>query len=130
MTIIFLIQILQNKAARIVCCAPLRARRSELFEKLGWLTVNQLIAYHTLVTIQKIRSTKEPKYLASYLTTCSRNGRIVVPNELLNVTRNSFCFRGPIQWNLLPVTLKAQCNIGLFKKELKNWIRENVQRFL
>ena len=124
------IQILQNKAARIVCCAPLRARRSELFEKLGWLTVNQLIAYHTLVTIQKIRSTKEPKYLASYLTTCSRNGRIVVPNELLNVTRNSFCFRGPIQWNLLPVTLKAQCNIGLFKKELKNWIRENVQRFL
>ena len=41
------IQVLQNKAARLVCKAPPRANRAELYQRLGWLTVNQQISYHT-----------------------------------------------------------------------------------
>ena len=61
------IQVLQNKAAQIVCHAPPRAKRSQMFDTLGWMTVNQLVSYHTLITIFKIRNSSEPEYLARFL---------------------------------------------------------------
>ena len=62
------LQVLQNKAAQIVMHAPPRSKRSDLYDKLEWLTVNQLIVYHTLITIFKIRQNKEPEFLAEKLT--------------------------------------------------------------
>ena len=45
------IQVLQNKAARLVLHAPPRAKRTEMFAKLEWFTINQLIHYHTLIGV-------------------------------------------------------------------------------
>ena len=50
-----LLQIQQNRAAQCVLNLPPRTRRSVL----GWLTVEQLIAYHTLITVFKIRMKRE-----------------------------------------------------------------------
>ena len=58
------LQVLQNKAAQIATLSPPRAERSVMFSKLGWLTVNQLIHYHSVISIFKIRSSMEPEYLA------------------------------------------------------------------
>ena len=52
------LQILQNKAA------PLHAKRTKLFDNLGWLTISQMISYHTVLTIQKVRVQREPEHLA------------------------------------------------------------------
>ena len=49
------LQILQNRAARIVTRSPPRAPRGPMYDKLKWLTVNQLIVYHSVITIFKIR---------------------------------------------------------------------------
>ena len=124
------IQVLQTKAARIVCNAPPRAKRSEMFKKLGWMTVNQLVAFHSLVLIQKIRITKEPEYLSRYLTLDNRNGRIIVPNQMLTICMKSFCLRGPVQWNLLPQDLRLESRLNLFKKRVQNWIFENISQFV
>ena len=61
------LQVLQNKAAQMVTHSPPRTRRSELFDKVQWLTVKQLIVYHTLIAIFKVRQNNEPEYLASKL---------------------------------------------------------------
>ena len=124
------LQIIQNKAARIVCQAPSYAKRSLMYEKLGWLTLNQLISYHTLLTIHKIRVSREPKYLANYLTIDSRNGRIMVPNQMLSISLKSFCFRGTDQWNLLPYSMRIENNFKPFKKKLKEWTLTNIPMFL
>ena len=124
------IQVLQNKAALIVCSAPARAKRLDLFKKVEWLTVQQLIAFHTLLQIFKIRQQKEPKYLAEHLCRDSRNGRIFVPNHNLSVTAKSFCFRGTSLWNSLPRSLRDMEKLSLFKKEARKWVDMNVQRFL
>ena len=42
------LQVLQNKAAQVVTHSPPRAERRAMYARLKWLTVNQLIAYHTL----------------------------------------------------------------------------------
>ena len=107
-----------------------RANRNQLFNTLGWMTVNQLITYHTLITVFKIRNSKEPEYLASILTTDSRTGRIFLPNFELGLAQKSFTYRGAGQWNSLPESLRKITKISLFKKNLKVWIIENIPRFL
>ena len=49
---------LQNKAARIVTHSPLRAHRKDMYNKLGWLTVKQLVIYHSLLTVYRVRQAK------------------------------------------------------------------------
>ena len=49
---------------------PPRSNREFMFNKLKWLTVNQLVVYHTLLTMFKIRVSGEPEYLVKYF----RNG--------------------------------------------------------
>ena len=124
------LQVLQNKAAQMVCHAPPRTKRSLLFNKLGWLSVNQLISYHSMLTLFKIRSSKEPEYLSQFLCNDSRNLRIVVPNQDLTLTKNSFSFRASDQWNQLPIQLRKEVKIGTFKKDVKKWIIANVAQFL
>ena len=124
------LQVLQNKAAQLVCHAPPRTKRSLLFNKLGWLSVNQLISYHSMLTLFKIRSSKEPEYLSQFLCNDSRNLRIVVPNQDLTLTKNSFSFRASDQWNQLPIQLRKEVKIGTFKKDVKKWIIANVAQFL
>ena len=54
------IQILQNTAAQIVSHSPPRAARVQMFTKMDWLTVDQLVADHTLISVFKIRKSREP----------------------------------------------------------------------
>jgi hypothetical protein len=126
------LQVQQNKAAQIVLRLPPRSNRIFMFNKLGWLTVNQLVKYHTLITVYRIRQSKEPEYLSSILGPTSRQGEayIILDNIKLGLVRNSFTFRGTFDWNKLPQTLRTEAKIGPFKKALKSWVVENVPRFL
>merc|ERR1711954_195671 len=62
------LQVLQNKVARLITFSESRTPRIHMFEKLQWLSVNQLIFYHTVLTVYRIRQSEEPEYLASKLT--------------------------------------------------------------
>ena len=62
------LQVLQNKAAHIVTRSPPLTARNNMFDQLDWLTVNQLIAYHTVF---KLRSSREPEYLSDEM--CNDN---------------------------------------------------------
>ena len=123
------IQTLQNKAARLVCGAPPRSERSALFKQLGWLTFNQLITYHTLIMVKRVRISKEPDYLYRLLSRDSRNGRIMIQNTALGVAAQSFCYRGASEWNRLPFELRRKDKVETFKKALRIWIVENIPMF-
>ena len=124
------LQVLQNKAAQCVTLSPPRAKRSLMFDRLCWLTVNQLIYYHSIITIFKIRICKEPEYLASISVKDSRNSRIIIPNLDLTLAQKSFTVRGAVNWNQLHLNITKTDKIGPFKKLAKKWIFENVPRFL
>ena len=47
------LQVLQNRAAQVVTHSPPRSRREVMYNKLKWLTVNQLVVYLTLLTVFK-----------------------------------------------------------------------------
>ena len=124
------LQVMQNKVARIVTTMPPRSERSTMYKKLGWLTINQLVFYHTAIQVFKIRSNNEPEHLASILRLDSRNRRILIPNVNLKIAQDSFTVRGASSWNLLPLSIREQTKIGIFKKHVKNWVLANIAMFL
>ena len=85
---------LQKKAAQAVTLSLPGSERNPMFNRLSWLAVNQLIFYHLVVSIFKIRSNKEPEHLAVILSKDSINSRIIVPNLDLTIVQKSFSMRG------------------------------------
>ena len=124
------LQALQNKAARIVTHSPLRAGRHAMYDQLGWMSVKQLIMYHTLLSVYRIRTSQEPEYLASLLRRENHYSKIIIPKTNLSLYRRSFVYRGACDWNTLPQGLRQMEQISTFKKELKTWIKREISRFL
>ena len=126
------LQLQQNTAARITLSLPPRSNRNDMYDKLKWLTVKQLIVYHTLLCVYRIRQNREPEYLASILCRDSAHGsgRIIVEKIKLGLQRESFTYRGALDWNKLPPDLRLEPKLYKFKAGLKDWIAENVERFL
>ena len=123
------LQVLQNKAAQIVAHKPPFTSRKLLYDQIGWMTVSQLVVYHTLLMIFKIRKSGEPEYLAGFLLKESRTGRIMEPNIKLGLAQRSFCMRGSSHWNSLPPTVRNSVKLREFKLKLKPWITQNIPRF-
>ena len=92
------LQIIQNKAARTVTRLPFDTSVKKLLGQCGWLSVNQLGTYHSLVTHYKILQNKCPKYLYDkYNERFPRLTRlnddtnaIKLPDPKLKLTENSF----------------------------------------
>ena len=101
-----LLQNLQNRAARIAMNVPSRFSRSVMYNDLQWLTVRQLVVYHILLVVFRIRLTRA-----------------------LKLYRKSFVPRGGMLWNQLPHEVREAENLQCFKKSLKTWIKENVSMF-
>ena len=101
-----------------------------MYNKLKWLTVNQLVSYHTLLAVYKIRQSGEPEYLAQFLKDDNRLSSIIVPNTKLSLAKKSFVWRGSETWNSLPIDLRTCTRIGVFKKGAKQWVMNNIEGFL
>ena len=101
-----------------------------MYDVLGWLTVNQLVHYHTLLAVYRIRQSGEPEYLAQSLCNDNINGHIIIRSTRLTLLQKSFKFRGACNWNDLPQSVRNIQRIGQFKKMIKAWIKEKIPRFL
>ena len=124
------LQVLQNKVAQIVTHSPSYANRNQMYDYLDWLTVNQLVRYLTLLSVYRIRISRQPEYLSACFTNTNRNGNIIVPNTRLTLYKNSFRIRGSCNWNALPKSIRSVEKISQFKKLVKAWVKINVPRFL
>ena len=123
------LQVLQNRAAQIVTRKPPYSTRKHLYDITGWLTVSQLVVYHSLLMIYKIRKSREPEYLAKFFLNETRTGRIMEPCIKLGLAQKSFCIRGTSCWNTLPPSIRNSTKLGEFKRKLKLWIIQNIPRF-
>ena len=108
----------------------MRTSRQVIFGQVGWLTVNQLVFYHSALSTYRIRNSQEPEYLNTIMSRDNRASRIIVPNTQLTLAKNSYCFRASSQWNSLPENIRRNRRIGQFKSQLKNWIIQEVPQFV
>ena len=125
------LQVLQNRAAHLVCNEGKFTPIKTLLENCGWLSVRQLVAFHRVLLVFKIRQEGKPKYFvgkftnnSNYKTRFLDAGGIKKEKILqLSVSKQSFVPSSIDVWNNLPLHLREAENVKSFKKLLKPWIK-------
>ena len=132
--LIRMLQILQNRAARLVTKLGWYTPVKTLLLQCGWLSVHQLVHYHSLVLVFKIRDVNKPKYFCDKLksefcreTRLATGGGIRKNQKIKHkTTQQSFIPRTVDIWNKLPQDLRLTPTLPKFKKKLKLWIIRNI----
>ena len=133
-TLISSIQTIQNKAARLVTKLDWSESTSKILNQCGWLSVRQLIFYHGLLLIFKIKLDKKPVYFHqklskhfSYNTRLASNNRVKLDQKVTRqLSYQNFLYRFSKYWNELPDELRQTSNVQTFKTKLKQWVKSNV----
>ena len=107
-----------------------------LLNKCRWLSVNQLAFFQRVVTTHKIVKNKSPMYLNKKMNTChpyktrqATEGGIRFGENFdvkSNLSRNSFCYSGTMDYNRIPAEIRAAKTNIVFKYKLKNWVQSNI----
>ena len=130
------LQVVQNKATSTITKMGIYTPVQTLLRQCGWLSINQLVFFHTSILLFKILNNRKPKYLFSmistelnYLTRADNTGKLRVvadytPKQGLNW--KSFRWRSVQFWNQLPANIRTMNSILKFKSSLKSWIMKNV----
>ena len=127
----------QNKAARAVTKLDWNTPVRTLLHQCGWLSVGQLVFFHSVVQIYKTIVTTYPKYIYSKLSTqFPYNTRLAESDSVrmgpefkskLELTEKSFMNRATVSFNLLPPELRKISKLEEFKEKLKVWVLGNVK---
>jgi hypothetical protein len=128
------LQILQNRAARLVTSLRWDTPIAVLLTQCGWLSVNQMVHFHSLTLVYKMKQEKTPKYFQSkfdssfpYDTRLSAEAGIR-RTETYNreVTKTSFVPRTATLWNTLPPNIRTASTLKIFKDKLKPWVQKTL----
>ena len=92
------LQVLQNRAARLVCKEGKFTPIKTLLENCGWLSIRQLVAFHRVLLVFKIRQEGKPKYFVEKFTSNSHyktrfldDGGIKKENSSIFSFKAKFC---------------------------------------
>ena len=131
------LQVLQNRAARCVTKQSWFTPTRQLLKQCNWMSVYQLIQYHSILQTHKVLKAGTPLYLSSRLVTdhpyetrqATGGGlRHTADNSgQSSLAQKSFFGRAPNMYNTIPVNLRTTSSLPVFKKKLKIWIRANIQ---
>ena len=130
------LQIIQNRATRAVTRMTWYTPTRVLLNKCRWLSVKQLAFFQMVLTTHKIVKNKSPMYLNNKMNTChpyktrqATEGGIRFGENFdvkSNLSRNSFCYSGTMDYNRIPAEIRAAKTIIVFKYKLKNWVQSNI----
>ena len=130
------LQVIQNRAARAVTRLSWFTPTRTLLKRCGWLSVKQLVFYHRVLTTYKIIKTQAPMYLHQkmitshpYQTRQATDGAIRFGEQFdarRELTRGSFCYSGTMEYNTIPVEIRAANTAQTFKYKLKKWVVGNI----
>ena len=125
------LQVLQNKMNRFLVNAKKDTPTTELLRRTDTLSVQQLIAYQTAMSVYKILRTGKPSYLAKKLTMTTRSlrgnqGNINQGRKSLSISKEGFLYRGALLFNSLEADVRREPKLERFKELLKKWIKDKI----
>ena len=140
------LKVIQNKVARSVTKKDIFTPTKVLMKECGWLTVRQLMVYHSLIQVHKTIQHKTPAYLYErvtsqlslletgnpyyYKTRQKARGvlrQVPEAEAKLDLADRSWCWRAAKSYHNLPLSLKLESKLSKFKKELRAWVIGNIE---
>ena len=125
------VQVQQLAAARAVCgFGCWRWSKRKLLDKMGWLSVKQLVFYHTVLQVHKTLKTGMPKPLHQSLTGAyPRHTRRAASGQIRHdenfSSQSTFKYRAMQSYNSVPVSVRVGTTATV-KRKLKQWIKTNI----
>ena len=121
------LQVLQNSLNRLLIRKWDNRPTEELCEETGSLSVQQIIAYSSMVTAFKIIRSKKPTYLYSKFNLNDR-GTAFLQTKKKSRTCEGFVERSVKLLNRFGVSnLQSIATESQFKKRIKAWVKENIE---
>ena len=128
------LQVLQNRAARQVTRLSWYTPVRRLLNQCSWLSIKQLIFFHSVLAVHRTIITGMPLYLAQHLKTDhplntrqGAQGNVRLTGHYSDKVESSFLRRAAKCYNQIPADIKSAKTVPTFKKKLKQWIRSNIQ---
>ena len=124
-----ILQVQQLTAARLVCgFGSWKFSRRKLLDKAGWLSVRQLIFYHTVLQTHKTLISRVPLHLYHSLNNdyqrVTRSAEAGNLRQILKCT-STFQYRAVKYYNSVPAEVRTG-TLETVKKKLKKWTRNNI----
>ena len=128
------LQVIQNRAARLVTKSHQYIHTGDILKQIGWLSVHQLVEYHHILQIYKVKKNKSPESLLSmfdweykYQTRQATEMKVKpIGTPRLKNSQNSFRWRASNAFNNLPTIITQISQEKEFKSQVKKWIMKNV----
>ena len=130
-TLAIKLQKLQNRAARVLTFSGYDISADNLFKVLGWKNLECQRQIGVAVMVYKFLNGLAPDYLSSRLVDRSsitnyqlRNteASLAIPLPRTNFMKNSFCYRGAVLWNSLPIGLRQGKTPGEFRSGCSSFL--------
>ena len=121
------LQIIQNRAARIICGAPWDTSSTFVLDQLNWKPLSNRHQYNVSIWIYKILNNLAPPYLSA-ISAYSNNkynfrqskNNVFIPQPKTDFKKRSLSYRGAIIWNNLDDKVTNSSNLYTFKNMLKD----------
>ena len=130
------LQIDQNSAAGVVTKLSIYSSTADLLKQTGWKSVKQLVFYHSVLLVFKVRFNESPGYLYDnisirfvYNTRAAASNSVKCGPEFrasMTLTQRSWRWRAVQNFNILPRDLRRLTAITEFKQKLREWVKTNV----
>ena len=145
------LQVVQNKAARSISKLSIFTPSRILLQTCGWMSVRQLMVYHSLVLLHKTLAQQSPVYLYEKVTAAgqfpykTRQAAVCPPqfsfevqhptdsgtirqvsSAKLGISKKGWCWRSVEMYNSLPSDIRLENKLPNFKKRLKDWVTLNT----
>ena len=125
------LQKLQNRAARVLTFSGYDISADNLFKDLGWKNLECQHQIGVAVMVYNSLNGLAPDDLSSRLVDRSsitnyqlRNteASLAIPLPRTNFMKNSFCYRGAVIWNSLPIGLRQGKTLGEFRSGCSSFL--------
>ena len=128
------LQVLQKRAARQVTKSSWYTPSRTMLQQIGWLSVREMIAYHSLILVHKAKQDKKTTYIYDKISTpFNVNTRLARSNGIKEnwrmkskIGKQSFITRATTEWNRLPPDIRTASSLRIFKEKLRIWVKQNL----
>lgn len=123
------LQVLQNKAMRIILRFNIYTPINYMLETLKWMNIRKRITFNALIFIFKIKHGMFPEYLTKSVSAVKqmqpynlRHGsNFRLDKYQKAITQNSIMYKGLKMFNELPDEIKKESRLNVFKIKLKKY---------
>lgn len=126
-------QVLQNKAMRIILKSDRYTPITFMLNSLNWLSINQKLYMCAMLFVHKIKNETCPNYLLENVAISDGSSYNLRSTGDLRIRRarttrgqRSMCYMGFQAFNSLPTYLKTESSFHIFKRKLIDHTRVNI----